>query len=75
MCEFMSVMAERSVKAFESDATEEVKESLLLQRAFLTAHVLSWYDEFSKLAEQLVEERFYRGALEFSGAFSSLIKM
>lgn len=72
MCEFMSVMAERSVKAFESDATEEVKESLLLQRAFLTAHVLSWYDEFSKLAEQLVEERFYRGALEFSGAFFKL---
>lgn len=72
MCEFMGAMARKAADAHERGDSDGVKESLLLQRAFLRAHILSWYEELELLAGQLVEARFYRGVLEFAGAFFKL---
>ncbi|MCK6139966.1 molecular chaperone TorD family protein [Slackia exigua] len=72
MCEFMSVMSDRAVQAYAAGNDEALRENLQLQRAFLKHHILNWYPKLEKLAGSIVEERFYRGVLEFAGAFFEL---
>lgn len=69
MCEFLSILAQRCTIAYENEDISTVKENLLLEHAFIKAHVLSWYEKFAHVAAGIVEERFYKGLLEFSGAF------
>lgn len=72
MSEFLIVMSQRAMAAFDKGDISAVSENLQLQQSFVKEHILSWYDQFSTLANQLVDERFYAGVLEFAGGFFRL---
>lgn len=72
MCDFMAVMAERSVEAFAAGEADAVRENLLMERAFLDKHIRSWYPELSRVASAIVQDRFYKGVLEFAGGVFDL---
>ena len=42
---------------------------VVVSRAFLADHILSWFDTFQDLALLLLETRFYRGVLKISKGF------
>ena len=64
MCQFMAVMAKRAIDFKKEGNAEELHRNLLLQQAFLNAHILSWYPQLRQIASELVEGRFYRGVME-----------
>ena len=66
MCQFMAVMARRAVELKNAGRTDDLRQNLLLQQAFLREHVLSWYPKLRETASQLVEGRFYRGVMEMA---------
>ena len=43
-----------------------LRQNLLLQRAFLDRHIRNWFPEFARIASAIVQERFYKGALEYA---------
>ena len=70
MCQFMAVMAKRAIESKNAGRTEELRQNLLLQQAFLREHILSWFPKMREIAGELVEGRFYRGVMELAqGAF------
>lgn len=69
LCEFMALMGERCLHAWEQGGEDQVRESLELSRSFLQAEILSWFDDFSALARTLIHTRFYRGVLSLSKGY------
>ncbi|MEY8459565.1 molecular chaperone TorD family protein [Eggerthellaceae bacterium 24-137] len=72
MCDFVAVMAERAVALLEEQDVEALRQNLLLQRAFLDRHIRAWFPEFSRIACAILQDRFYKGALEFAGGVFDL---
>lgn len=67
MADFMVTMTERAVALRRRSDEDGLRQNLLVQRAFLDRHIRSWYPAFAHVAEAIVQNRFYRGALEFAG--------
>jgi TorA maturation chaperone TorD/ferredoxin len=66
MCQFMAVMTRRAVELKNAGRTDDLRQNLLLQQAFLREHILSWYPKLRETASELVEGRFYRGVMEMA---------
>lgn len=66
MCDFMAAMIDRTVTLFEEKDDASLRQNLLLQRAFLDRHIRNWFPEFARIASAIVQERFYKGALEYA---------
>ena len=66
MCDFMAAMIDRTVTLFEEKDDASLHQNLLLQRAFLDRHIRNWFPEFARIASAIVQERFYKGALEYA---------
>ena len=69
MCEFLVVLSDRIIAALEAGDDAEALRQVRTSRAFLAAHILSWFDPFQDLALLLLETRFYRGVLKISKGF------
>ena len=66
MCDFMAAMIDRTVPLLEKKDDASLRQNLLLQRAFLDRHIRNWFPEFARIASAIVQERFYKGALEYA---------
>lgn len=71
-CAFMAELAARTGKRISADDAEGTLRLLSTQSAFLAKHIARWFPAFSELASALAKERFYQGALEFTGGFFEL---
>lgn len=69
MCEFLVVLSDRIVSALKQGDDAEALSQVTISRAFLTDHILSWFDTFEQLALLLLQTRFYRGILKISKGF------
>ena len=66
MCDFMAAMIDRTVPLLEKKDDASLRQNLLLQRAFLDRHIRNWFPEFARIASAIVQDRVYKGALEYA---------
>jgi TorA maturation chaperone TorD len=59
--EFVQILIERSLAAWEAGDREACRRHLLQQRNFLEDHLLSWYPMMAKDMERFPRTGFYRG--------------
>ncbi len=70
MCEYMAIMSRRAATALETPGgCERARADMDASLAFLTDHILSWFDDFSAVANLILKTRFYQGVLRMSKAF------
>lgn len=71
-CEFMAVLAERSVSAFESGDVDEARRLLELSATFREEHIANWVEDLCSAIEATCRTRFYRGFALVTRAFIRL---
>jgi TorA maturation chaperone TorD len=69
MCEFMAVMSRRIATSLENSEYRQAQSDLDASLAFLDDHILSWFDDFTAVANLILKTRFYRGVMRMSRAF------
>jgi len=69
MLEFLSIMSDRAAKALRDGLVADARASLLESRAFINEQILTWFRDFSELANHLLETRFYRGVLKVTEGY------
>lgn len=69
MLEFLSVMSDRTANAVREDRIEDAKSYLEESRNFINKQILTWFDKFEKMANLLLNERFYRGVLKITKGY------
>ncbi len=69
MCEFMAIMAERSIDELRQGNQVELAQNLAIQSAFLKTHINNWFPALVREADAILDQRFYKGALEAASAF------
>ena len=69
MFDYLALLCDRAVGRVREGDAAGARELLDKQAAFLRGHVASWYPDFCEVAAQVVQTRFYRGALKLTAAF------
>lgn len=69
LCEFQTVLSKRALQALDAGEADTAREQILLSKAVLDEHILSWFDDFAELALCILKTRFYRGVLKMSKGF------
>lgn len=72
MCEFMAILSDHAEAHMGAGEWAKVRKDLETSRDFLDAHIMSWFDDFSGLAQKILKGRFYRGVLEMTEGFFEL---
>jgi TorA maturation chaperone TorD len=67
--EFLSVLSERSAQALGDADLQAAVSNLELSRDFINQQILTWFKQFSDLANLLIETRFYRGVLKITEGY------
>jgi len=74
MLEFLSIMSDRAIEALQNKKIAEAVACLEESRDFIDNHILTWFDDFSALANLLIKERFYRGVLKITEGYLRMDK-
>lgn len=72
MCQFMALMSRRTARALAAGDEAAAVHDLEVSAAFLDNHIVSWFDDFTDLAQKLLSTRFYRGVLSMTKGFFEL---
>lgn len=68
-CEFMMILAERTVQAAEADDLREARRLLQVQQSFMDEHIGRWFGRLRDLSAKFIKTRFYRGVLDLTQGF------
>ena len=75
MCEFLAILSDRACGHVRAGEYRLALKDLEFSERFLNRDILSWFEDFSGLAEKILKTRFYRGVLKMTGGFFELDKM
>lgn len=70
--QFLGILADRTVQAFQKDDYLLAAETINTQKTFLEDHVMSWFEDFANQANKVLETDFYKGALKITQGFIEL---
>lgn len=72
MCEFMAILSDHAESHMRAGEWMKARKDLETSRDFLDAHIMSWFADFSDLAQKILKGRFYRGVLGMTEGFFEL---
>ncbi len=67
--EFMSWLADKTIKALEENKTDEAEQALDEQTSFLQKHLLGWTPKFFDDERSVAQSDFYRSLADFTQAW------
>ncbi|MBR2835892.1 MAG: molecular chaperone TorD family protein [Coriobacteriales bacterium] len=72
MCEFMALLSRRTAAALAEGNKEQALHELQVSKQFLNDNILSWFGNFTDIANHLLTTRFYRGVIKITRGFFTL---
>lgn len=67
--QFLSIMCKRAADDLRNDDPAEALRNIKVQQEFLDAHILSWFDDLSDVANKILKKPFYKGVLKVTKGF------
>lgn len=69
MLEFLAVMSSRIIESLKESRVDDALAGLEECKGFINNHILTWFDDFSELANMFFKSRFYRGVLKVTKGY------
>ncbi|MDO4290192.1 MAG: molecular chaperone TorD family protein [Eggerthellaceae bacterium] len=70
--EYLAILAERAQAALEDGRADDAAQIIEQSQAFLENHVSTWLPDFTALAGEILETRFYQGVVKAAAGYAEL---